>query len=107
MVITEQELQDNLDGSLLAGAMKIKSDLDDVRHHPVESRFVSMGNTILHAYIHPTELYGMGLSAEGFLDELDEEQETIYNSLATWARAASKFVNEREMLAVYAVEGQA
>lgn len=107
MVLSKEQLEENLDAPLMASADTIMEGLSDNRHRPITSRFSNDGR-VIRGFIHPSELYGMGLSAEGFLDDLDQEDEpSIYNSLDTWARAASRFVNEREMLAVYEREGTA
>lgn len=106
MVITQNQLEANLDKPLLQGAAKTWETLNDNRHKPKVSRFSNDGLQ-LTGRISPTELYAMGISVEGFLDDIGEDEPSVYNSLETWARGASRFVREREMLAIYEKEGLA
>lgn len=110
MVISDEQLKQALEVSIVTAAISLRAGLDDNRHKPVRSRFhldpdegLSFGGSI-----HPMELYGVALSCEAFVDEIDRDEEpSVYNSLMTWSRAAARFVEDREMLAVYQEEGLA
>jgi hypothetical protein len=103
MVISDSDLEENLDGSLLENAERIRVELSDNRHKPVVSRFFKAGDSFIGT-IHPMELYAMGISCEGFLDDIGRDEPSVYTSLETWAKGASKLVEEREMLAIYEME---